>query len=581
MSKILPSYRIGDLVWCRWNGGVWWPAMISYDPHGAIYFKASSTSITQYHIQYFGIMARRGWVSIKLLVPIQSIDEKKLTKKLGKKVLKDYEAAMAEVEEAFGLDLKRRKLKFIFNFVGSARSITRKRKHESNSNVGTKIQKTFVSIENQNPSSYKSSLVTNVTEPIILQVPSPTPLGTSTEEDMFLIPLEKANNPEGPHSSDDCQSDSVESATSRKLKGPTGHLNHEGHHQPDNPPVVRKVEEPIGLLPSTQSTDYSQATDSGFETGSELSNTPIILTTPTPLSTITDQSNPVLFPGPLESVGNILGRGEELKNNLTSMKQPKIEPVHKPSQMTVLMPKSNCSISNILYAKCAVCDNSGTDLVTCTGQCYQKFHLDCLGIIDAPVTGFMCDECIVTPTTCYQCHKPDNYKGDTLVTCDHLNCTKHYHKSCVRLIKSFQIDDRKLICGLHSCAKCVGNETTLTSMKLIECVQCPLALHKSSCLMAGCEVINDKQMVCYKHLDLKSVSLPRSVDHFNMNTCLDCGDVGSLVCCDFCSAAYHNHCLSDEHKASDSTQEWLCPNCLAHDLPTYESVVLCKCGSHR
>lgn len=512
--------------------------MISYDPHDAVYFKTSSNTVTQYHIQYFGIMARRGWVTSKLLVPIQSIDEKKVTKKLGKRVRKDYMAAMAELEEAFRLELKQRKLKFIFNFSSPTKPINRKRKQDSNQSNATKIQKTFVSIENQTPPS---------DQPLVIQVPSPMVLDTITDEDMFSVSLEKTSN--------------------SKITDP---------HQPQSD------EGPLTVSQPPSSTDCSQATDSGFETGSDLSNTPMVLTTPSIPDMIVEQSKiPIHYQRPLESVGNILHQGEEVKDNLSMKTKTSKESVQQKPSQTEFVPKSNCPISNILYSKCAICDNSGGTLVTCGGQCYRKFHLDCLGIIDTPVNGFVCDECILTPTACYQCRKSDNQYGDPLVPCDHTGCTKVYHKSCVQSIESFRIDDRKLICGLHSCAKCVGNGITLTSMKLIECVQCPLALHKASCLMAGCEVINDKQMVCYKHLDLKSVSLPRSVDHFNMNTCLDCGEAGSLVCCDFCSAAYHNQCLSEEHRANESVQEWLCPNCLAHDLPTYESVVMCKCGTHR
>ena len=235
-------------------------------------------------------------------------------------------------------------------------------------------------------------------------------------------------------------------------------------------------------------------------------------------------------------------------------------------------------ISNSLLCKCAICDNNG-DLVSC----FQSFHLDCLGIINAPGTGFVCDECILTPTVCFKCKKVASEDGDDLVACGQQHCDKHYHLSCVRLIKTFTISKETNLssCGLHLCAKCTYTETSLNTTKLLQCIRCPLALHKVTCLVAGCEVLNDKQMICYQHLDLKSASLPQSIGHFNMNTCLDCGFGGPLVCCDFCSATYHDHCLSDEQKPLESVPEWLCPCCASHDLPTYESAVMCKCGSHR
>ncbi len=63
-----PEYRIGDLVWHREskNGRVWWPAMITYDPHLGLYFRSANKSI-QYHVQFFGVSPVRGWASNKAL----------------------------------------------------------------------------------------------------------------------------------------------------------------------------------------------------------------------------------------------------------------------------------------------------------------------------------------------------------------------------------------------------------------------------------------------------------------------------------------------------------------------------------
>ena len=151
------------------------------------------------------------------------------------------------------------------------------------------------------------------------------------------------------------------------------------------------------------------------------------------------------------------------------------------------------------FCKCAICDNNNGDLIGCGGHCFQSFHLDCLGIINAPSTGFVCDECILTPTVCFKCKKVASEDGDELVACGQQHCDKHYHLSCVRSIKTFTISKETNLssCGLHLCAKCTYTETSLNTTKLLQCIRCPLALHKVTCLVAGCEVLNDKQMICY------------------------------------------------------------------------------------
>ena len=68
-----------------------------------------------------------------------------------------------------------------------------------------------------------------------------------------------------------------------------------------------------------------------------------------------------------------------------------------------------------------------------------------------------------------------------------------------------------------------------------------LALHKLDCLVAGCEVIGPTQMICYKHV--KITKNTKLYSHININTCLECGAIGFLYCCDVCSAAYHAESL--------------------------------------
>lgn len=486
--------------------------MISYDPHSAIYFKKTDTAITSYHVQYFGIVPQRGWVHCRLLVAMESFTEKERAVVKGKNK-KDYEVAMEEAEEAFGLNLQQRKLKFIFNFDDS-----KKRKQPSSSTSATKKGKTT-------PTTTVEPLPWKPTHSLPT-LPDELPQSTKTESMDFLeTPLSL--------SVDDTPTTETSSSVPPTLLDSR---------------IRREGEEPIASLPSNQLVD-SQGGDSGFETGSDFSVTPALQATPT----TNDQSDSFF---------------EFLESSDTSQPIPK-KPKTLKTTPTIATPISPNHMT------CAICDSDNGDLIRCRGSCLQAFHLDCLGIIKVPKARFCCDECLATPTVCHQCR---GRGGEPLVSCDHNECDKYYHLSCVRSIDTFLLtEDAISSCGLHSCAKCTSAPNPSTT-SLIQCVKCPIALHKATCLVAGCEVLSDSQMICYTHLDLSSKALPA---HFNMNTCLDCGEGGTLVCCDFCSAAYHNHCLPEDHRASDSVHKWVCPCCQSHDLPTYESAVMCKCGTHR
>ena len=242
---------------------------------------------------------------------------------------------------------------------------------------------------------------------------------------------------------------------------------------------------------------------------------------------------------------------------------------------------------------CAICDARDSGLLVCQGHCLQAFHVDCLGLVAPPSFQFVCDECQAVPRQCFMC------SGSTgpLDCCAKPRCGKFYHRSCIHDDRLFVFDDlkTKFTCPLHCCAKCVcsdlGSAYTPRGSTLVQCVKCPLALHKPHCLVAGCSLISSSQMICYLHIRIESeLNLYK---HLNMDTCLECGESGSLYCCDFCSSAYHRECMEEHHLPVEegerrergvellSTEKWICPACRDHDLPTYSSVVLCKFGIWR
>lgn len=235
------------------------------------------------------------------------------------------------------------------------------------------------------------------------------------------------------------------------------------------------------------------------------------------------------------------------------------------------------SKSDSKVSVCCICDCEGTDLLTCKGHCMNSFHLDCLGIMEEPGFKFLCDECVISSGTCFICRKGHG----EVKKCSKPKCPKLYHAECMQGNSLFQCGkSSSFTCPLHMCAKCTSiGVSTINHSNLLQCVECPLALHKPDCLVAGCEVIDQGRMLCYQHVKIsRNANL---YSHINLNTCLECGGLGSLFCCDVCSAAYHSECLDEAARPASDTNQWKCPNCAVHDLPAYGSLVITKFGVWR
>ena len=481
MSKAtLPVYHIGSLVWCRWST-LKWPAMITYDPHRAVFFRKSGQIVTHYHVQYFGIKPQRGWVKSKDISQLLAGEEKFTPQRIKKNLQQDYEVAIREVSQALKMGLKMRKLRFVFNYAPPEKLPKPTRKRPKRLPLTTKQE----TVGGRDDMKSVASCAGN----------------TSKEDWESLVPPVPANPPQ------------LVDVISRGTVPPASTVSAPGRPLPAvTPPGILT---PPSTSSDADSTDNEQCSVAAEE---------------------------ILIP------------------SLSRRKQ-----VSYPSQRI----------------SCDICSDHGDSLLTCSGHCFRSFHLDCLGLASVPKFVFVCDECILAQSSCFLCHTSD---GD-LTACSHPRCDKQYHLSCTRSHKLFQVDTTKgtMSCALHQCARCSQEEKLhcppKRSSKLIQCIKCPFSLHKATCLVAGCETLDDSRMVCYQHLVINS-SFPYSLRHINMNSCLECGETGTLVCCEFCPATYHAECLPEENRPGDDNK-WLCPSCSTHDLPTYGSVVLCKCGNYR
>ena len=119
---------------------------------------------------------------------------------------------------------------------------------------------------------------------------------------------------------------------------------------------------------------------------------------------------------------------------------------------------------------CSVCDCEGAELA-CTSHCMSYFHLDCLGLVEEPSFKFLCDECLVSSGTCLLAGREMGRAG---------NAADRNAPSGVR-VREQAVPNREITCHLHVCARCVsiGVSSIEYSTQLLQCVRCPLALHKA------------------------------------------------------------------------------------------------------
>ena len=288
---------------------------------------------------------------------------------------------------------------------------------------------------------------------------------------------------------------------------------------------------------------------------SEASLTPVVLT-PTACS-----------PAELSSIGVDSSVVSDAVGSSSSVSITKVKKKVKHN------PQPAGGVSNI----CSICECEDADLLMCRGYCSSLFHLDCLGLVEKPSFEFVCDECLISAGTCFVCGKA---YGE-VKQCSKSKCSKLYHPECMKDNKLFQWEKTSFTCPLHVCAKCASiggvSSYSIQSKNLVQCVKCPLALHQPDCLVAGCETLDQTHMVCYQHV--KIAKNARLYPHINLNTCLECGSIGSLYCCDVCSAAYHLECLDEVSRPANESSSWKCPSCTVHDLPTYTSLVITKFGN--
>lgn len=613
--------------------------MVTYDPNQAIFTRTTARGVPQVHVQYFGISAFRGWVSHLQIETLVDISSRKLpSAQLGKKMMCEFDVALKEATEALSMTHKERKLKFIFNFdppppspspkprgrkmsnevtvkQETAKTVTqpetvvgdeaearyhrlgkrkrgRRRRRSSSNSFSTQRGKDDVSpsVAGNTSSGRKRrrtandlvvSLNINRLDKSTDSLPNLLVGESPVKMDSFAVTVDAALNIAALNGPINGVVPPNQGRPKRSRKPNFHHASILGKKRPESRKM--KLEQLAG--PAKR-----PALDPGSESGSEASGMTIASAILTPPSSGTEG---MIEEEELVTPDN--GVGSEVDGDKLSGGPLRVE---RSQQSAVRRKPKILEGSTFRDGECAICDARDSSLLACQGHCFQTFHVDCLGLIRPPKFQFVCDECQTVPKQCYVCSVSDS----VLERCAKPKCSKFYHRLCIQDNSLFVFDSAKakFTCPLHSCAKCVCNDLDTTvapkGSTLVQCIKCPLALHNPHCLIGGCNLLSNTEMICYLHIRIETET--NLYKHLNMDTCLECGNSGSLYCCDFCSSAYHEECMEEHHKPVKADDErerlgsggravmgvgekWICPACRDHDLPTYESVVLCKFGVWR
>eukprot|EP00057_Strongylocentrotus_purpuratus_P010549 XP_011665023.1 PREDICTED: histone-lysine N-methyltransferase NSD2 isoform X2 [Strongylocentrotus purpuratus] len=132
------EWLVGDLVWSKVSGHPWWPCMVAYDPNLGIYTRMKGSigkTYRMYHVQFFGEVPERGWVSgssmkkfsgrdqydslvEEMVSKVRKAERSRMLSKLAVKPCRRnaWDAAISECEKALPMSRHERKLNFTFKY---------------------------------------------------------------------------------------------------------------------------------------------------------------------------------------------------------------------------------------------------------------------------------------------------------------------------------------------------------------------------------------------------------------------------------------------------------------------------------
>ncbi|KAM3830927.1 histone-lysine N-methyltransferase NSD3 isoform 2-T2 [Vipera latastei] len=268
---------------------------------------------------------------------------------------------------------------------------------------------------------------------------------------------------------------------------------------------------------------------------------------------------------------------------------------------------------------CQICESTGESLVSCEGECYRVFHIECLGLSSQPDGKFICLECKNGQHICFSCKLP----GKDVKRCSVNACGKFYHEACVRKFTTAVFESRGFRCPQHCCTACSVDKDIHKASKgrMVRCLRCPIAYHSGDgCIAAGSLFVSSHILICSNH----SKRSNHSSSAVNVGFCFVCArglivqdhsdplfssyankshyllnesnraelmklpmippsssaskkKCGKLLCCESCPASFHPECLNIEMPDGS----WNCNDCKAGKKLRYKQIVWVKLGNYR
>ncbi|XP_067928328.1 histone-lysine N-methyltransferase NSD2-like isoform X2 [Watersipora subatra] len=554
------KFSPGMLIWAKMTGHPFWPCMVTADPIKEIYTTLNARGQRQYHCQFFGTEAERGWVNESATLEYQGRDnflsfvesqvQGAATKGQRKQAVVKYEiragrrqawdiSALAADQALSISDTSERLRLYTFHYRDLPHSQTAA--PPAAATPAPTSPPTLMSAPSK-PNPITKRKKASAKEPVVKK-PKVSTVGAPPKEPNYTVVKNQTGKSRGVSKSVIAVKDAAVSSQICSLDDPFA------FDEPDVPVSPRLHISPLKMpKPSVAQVRKARSTSTS-STASES-------------SAKTKERSGEVTPPIKPKVTNKVGDSAPL-----------------PTTFEIFRLTANSTMKK--ETVCSVCERGASDpklgeLITCTGSCLSSFHTTCTTVILKDT--FKCNSCVTGLHACFMCKE----KSGVVQKCSQRDCGKYYHMACIAKHPLALLEDGRIECPLHACASCIRGENGKAKARIgkqYKCIRCPTAYHTGDfCIGAGSKVIAGYNMICCNHLVKDKKGSHHT--HINVNWCFNCSQGGTLVCCETCPAAFHMECLTANEKPC-SEGAWYCTDC-RHDVhPRYGDIVWVKLGGFR
>lgn len=558
------KYRLGDIMWAKVGGHPFWPSLIYYGPGTDSYYRKKG-KIAMYHVQFFGPLIERAWVTEASLMPFEGksafdlyledqMEKDKKQSKIKHEVKSNrkaaWDASWREAEQAYPLSREDRVQRFGRIYVEKV--------PKENSPVKQK------NILGSGKKSKTNDIKSNCEE------------GSNDKRFQKFFRIEKDKYlSENPDISEEDALDHLQSLwynmtedeRGKFIESPPTRRNRSSH------PKVRKS----SLTPSKEAPKRSiSATSNNTSPSSSIRSPPAKRRISELNSGVQSRPNFTYYPpSPSDNSDCASITVEEDNCSIADDSDENESPTYEFQRLHKSTPRGRS-----MEPVCNICeDSTNIKLLLCTGGCGFYYHLKCL-LRNSSVTAadFKCHHCMENRVICFHCNEKVVDNG---ITCSVQSCGKTFHKFCSEALP-FSRKGVKLVCPAHLCHACAIDDPSSSRARkgrLVRCLRCPVAYHAGElCLAAGSAELSATYIICPRHFEIENrVNKP-----INVSWCFKCAKGNNLVNCSRCPASYHRDCLPPSLSLeSDNSSRFLCHTCMLGKQPRYGEIIWVKIGHFR